>query len=139
MSHGKGQCRFYDGNIKYFEYDGTDDICRPKLYDTFDEMIDNWRKPYVSIEANNITHDKKSWFKKIFRNNKDKEQSMCDHNVEDVEIYTDYGGGFYWKGTACRKCNMILEGKEPCELPIEDRSIEGIPEWAEDFNKYYDD
>ncbi|UYZ39074.1 hypothetical protein OD350_28800 (plasmid) [Clostridium beijerinckii] len=57
MSHGNGQVKFGDGNIKYFEYDGNADICRPKLYDTFDEIIDNWRKPYVSIEANNITDD----------------------------------------------------------------------------------
>ena len=23
---------------------------------------------------------------------------------ESVEIYSDYGGGFYWKGRACRDC-----------------------------------
>lgn len=34
MSNGKGQVRFSDGNIKYFEYNGNSDICRPKLYDT---------------------------------------------------------------------------------------------------------
>ncbi|WP_270545605.1 hypothetical protein [Clostridium butyricum] len=141
MSNGKGQVRFSDGNIKYFEYNGNSDICRPKLYDTFDEMIDNWRKPYVSMELNNRTDDKKSWFKKIFRTNKDnnKEQSTCNHSEEDIELYTDYGGGFYWKGTACRKCNMILKGIEPFELPLDDRHIDGIPKWAEDFSKYYED
>lgn len=79
--------------------------------------------------------------KKIFKKNKDKskEQSMCYHSEEDIELYTDYGSGFYWKGTACRKCNMILKGREPFELAIEYKYMKGIPEWTEDFSKYYDD
>lgn len=135
MGKARGQVKFRD-TIKFFVYNSTEDICKPKLYDTFDEMLDNWRKPYVSIEVNNITYDKKSWFKKIFRTNKDKnrEQSICNHSEEPVELYTDYGGGFYWNGTACRKCNMILKGREPFELPVEDRHIDGIPDWAEDFD-----
>lgn len=117
MSHARGQVRFHDGDIKYFEYNGTSDKCKPKLYDTFDEMIDDWRKPYIIEEANNM---------------------KCTHNEEDVDIYTDYANGFYWKGTACKKCNMLLKGIDPFDFKISDSPIDGIPKWAEDFNKYYD-
>ncbi len=34
---------------------------------------------------------------------------------------------------------MILKGIEPFELPLDDRHIDGIPKWAEDFSKYYED
>lgn len=44
MSHANGEVIFNDGSIKHFEYNGTSDICIPKLYDTYDEMTDNWRK-----------------------------------------------------------------------------------------------
>lgn len=137
LSHARGQVRFfYGGSIKYFEYNGTSDICRPKLYDTFDEMIDNWRKPPFSREVNNTIYTKKSWLEKIF--NVSKEESLCNHNEEPIEIYADHGEGFHWKGTACKKCNMILKGMEPLELSIGDSVIDGIPGWAEDFSKYYD-
>ena len=66
MSHANGEVRFDDGSIKYFEYNGTSDICIPKLYDTYDELIDNWRK----------------W---------KQEKVSCNHYEEAIEIYTDYG------------------------------------------------
>ncbi len=108
MSHENGEVRFNDGSIKHFEYNGTSDICIPKLYDTYDEMIDNWKK-YNSKENN------------------------CEHFEEPIEIYTRYRGGFYWNGVACRKCMMIIKGDEPFEDDI--AYTDGIPEWAE---KSYD-
>lgn len=140
MSHAKGQVKFC-GNIKHFEFNGTEGICYPKLYDTYDELLDNWRRPDISIGVNSTTCDKKPWFKNIFRINKGKNTGchICNHNEEPVEIYTDYGGGFYWKGTACRKCNLLLKGIKPFELPIEDRYINGTPDWVENYDTYYDD
>lgn len=108
MSHANGEVRFNDGSIKHFEYNGTSDICIPKLYDTYDEMTDNWRK-YKKEECN------------------------CKHYEEPVEIYASYGDGTYWNGTACRKCMMIIKGGEPFEDDIV--YTDGIPEWAE---KSYD-
>lgn len=104
MSHANGEVRFNDGNIKHFEYNGTSDICIPKLYDNYEEMKDNWRK-----------------YKK--------ENCSCKHAEEPVDIYTDYGGGFSWKGKACRKCMMITKGNNPFDEDI--IKNDGIPDWAE--------
>lgn len=109
----EGQVKFKD-EIKYFEYDDTGDICIPKLYDSYDELCEN----------------KTEW---------DEKYPICNHDEETIEIYANYGGGFYWKGTACRKCNMILKGIEPLELPLEESSKNGIPDWVEDFSQYYDE
>lgn len=103
MSNSNGEVRFNDGSIKHFEYDGNSDICIPKLYDTYDEMIDNWRK--YNYKENN-----------------------CEHIEEPVEIYTSYDA-IYWNGTACRKCMMIIKGEEPYEDDID--YTDGIPKWAE--------
>lgn len=136
MSHGRGQVKFKD-TIKYFEFNGTENICKPKLYDTYDEMIKNWRKTDALVEEKVANSNKRPFFKRIFQRNK---TNRCNHNEEFVYIYTDYGDGFYWSGTACKKCNRILDGKEPFELPYEKRLIKkGIPTWAEDYRNYDND
>jgi hypothetical protein len=38
MSHSSGTVTFKDGLVLHFEYNGTTDICIPKLYETFEEM-----------------------------------------------------------------------------------------------------
>jgi hypothetical protein len=45
-------------------------------------------------------------------------------------MFTDYGGGFYWAGTACRKCMMILSGRSPYNLEDDDFYTNGVPIWA---------
>ena len=112
MGKAIGQVKFSDA-IKFFIYNSTEDICKPKLYDTFYEMLDNWDRLNGKLP-------------------------ICNHQEEPVEIYQNYGGGFYWRGTACRKCNIILKGIEPLELPIDDR-YDTVPDWAEDLDKYYED
>lgn len=135
MSHSNGEVRFNDGSIKHFEYNGTSDICIPKLYDTYDEMIDNYRTYNTLAKENNIDYNKTPWYKRILLKYKgdNKKINMCNHNEELVEIYTNYGGGFYWNGTACRNCNMLLKGTEP--FADDNVYTNGIPEWAE---KSYD-
>jgi hypothetical protein len=84
MSHANGLVKFNDGTIKYFEYDGTSDIPRSHLYDNYNDMIKNWR-----------IHE---WLK-------------CDSDcidLEDTMFFTDYGGGFYFEGKACKKHNALL-------------------------------
>jgi len=105
MSHAGGQVKFSDGIIMHYEYDGTSDWCIPKLYDTHKEMWNNWRK-YEYEETN------------------------CEHELEDVIIYSDYGNGFYWLGKACRKCNMIIEGKNPYPYDDDIFPTSGRPEWV---------
>jgi hypothetical protein len=57
---------------------------------------------------------------------------------EPVEIYSDYGGGFYWKGKACRDCDSITKGSDfddgdywgnnPIEVP---EITDGKPKWID--------
>lgn len=105
MSHASGKVKFKDDKIMHYEYDGTSDWCIPKLYDTHEEMRNNWRKYEY-------------------------EEIHCEHDLEDIEIYSDYGNGFYWKGKACRKCNMIIEGLNP--YPCDDSIFitNGKPDWV---------
>lgn len=113
MSHSVGVVRFKDGDIKYYEYNGSVDVCIPKLFNTLEELMSsNWK--WTSTKSN------------------------CQHDIEDVEIYTTYGGGFYWRGTACKRCMMITKGINPYNLRdkdgedifIEEAIIDGTPEWA---------
>ncbi|MNL91055.1 hypothetical protein D3C81_07830 [compost metagenome] len=110
MSFAGGQVRFEDGVIKYFQYDGTSDFCIPNLYDTHKELMANW--------------------------NKDKTQE-CNHVSSDerVEIYSDYADGAHWYGTACRKCNLLINGLDPLNLKSEEYEIpfytSGKPYWVE--------
>ena len=63
-------------------------------------------------------------------------------NAVDVEIYSDYGGGFYWEGRAVEKYGYILPyyqtpfgNNHPFYLD-DDNSIvvyDGIPNWAKEF------
>jgi hypothetical protein len=106
MSHASGMVRFPDGSIMHYEYDGTSDYCIPKLYDTNAEMCEHWRK--YDFE----------------------EETGCQHEEEIVEIYTSYGGGSHWEGTACRKCNMILDNLDPYNLPDGVGYVDEEPMWA---------
>lgn len=78
MSHSSGKVRFKDGGIMHYEYNGTSDVCISSLYPTFDEMWVNWRNHEWKI-------------------------CTCDKE-EEVEIYSGYGGGFYFIGNACKQC-----------------------------------
>jgi hypothetical protein len=103
MSDSYGVVRFKsDGKQMFYRYNGTSDICNPCLYDNSNDI---W------------THNE--W-----------EECTCNHD-EPVEIYSDYGGGFYWQGRACRYCNAITEGLEP--WPSDEKEYiditDGQPEW----------
>ena len=105
MSYADGEVRFKDGAIKHFKYNGNADICVRNLFDTYDEMLEKWEK----ICWNECT--------------------CKPTEKEEVEIYSSYGCGFHWKGTACRKCMVITSGADTCEDNV--RIIYEIPEWAE--------
>jgi len=90
MSHASGAVRFNDGAILYFEYNGTSDVCIPPLWETQEEVIKHWRA------------DDPRW------------GCVCDVGAwEEVEIMSTYGGGFYWRGRACRGCNTLVDGLIP--------------------------
>lgn len=101
MSHANGAVRFDDGEIKYFEYSGTCDVCVPTLYNTYKKMQKNWRKW--------------KWLR-----------CSCGKD-EHVEVFTDYGRGFYWDAKACRFCKCLTEYIDLSEFYD---TRDGVPEWA---------
>ena len=83
MSHSAGKVRFKDGKIMFYEYNGTIDACISHIYDSSAEMSKNWRKH--------------AW-------------NICSCGGEEqVEIYSGYGDGFYFKGRACRQCKSLQD------------------------------
>jgi len=99
MSHANGQVRFSDGVVKHFEYNGTTDVCISVLYDLYEEMDKHWREGLWG-------------------------ECTCGKD-EPVEIATDYGGGFFWEGRACRYCDVITLELQPDWTNWTD----GKPDW----------
>jgi len=108
MSHSSGLVKFKNGNIYHYEYNGTVDVCFPMLYKTLEELGDNWRRDDFWKEC---TCGSKEW----------------------VQIFSSYGGGFYWSGKACEKCMVIEDFLSPFD---NDGLIHhnGEPKWA---TRYY--
>lgn len=110
------------GNIYYGCYEGSTGvlipfICTPKeCYNIQDEY-------YSPIDyCRNL--DKKSETWKIPNN-------IID--LEEVEIYSDYGNGFYWQGNGSESIKMIENYLMPWESDIE--IVNGQPKWVKDFLK----
>jgi hypothetical protein len=103
MSHANGVVKFEDGTIRFFEYNGTSDVCHPKLWTRYAGVKKHWR------EKNPEKH------------------CTCGRPPENVEAFTDYGRGIAWQTTACRHCRVIID----CSMPYEhDGWTSGPPEWA---------
>lgn len=85
MSHSSGAVKFNDGEIWFYEYNGTTDVVISNLRKTLQEVRDNWRES--------------EWL-----------ECTCG-KAEPVEIYSDYGGGFCFNGKACRKCRSVDGGE----------------------------
>ena len=58
-------------------------------------------------------------------------------DLDEIEIYSDYGGGFYWSGTGSESIKMIKSFLMPYEECWEDMK-DGEPKWVEDFFKHRD-
>ena len=89
----------------HYEYNGTADIVCSALKRTYDELRRDWRSP-----ANEA-------------------RCTCGQPAEPVEMMTDYGAGYSWRGMACRRCMAITDGL----MPLDSDDIEptrGIPDWA---------
>lgn len=114
------------GNIYYGCYEGTSDlmlpfICTPE--ECYDENIDC----YCAITyCRNIKGQYTTW---LFPND------VAD--LDDIEIYSDYGGGFYWSGTGSESIKMIKDYLDPWEQCYENIK-DGQPKWAEEFLKHQD-
>ena len=110
------------GNIYYGCYNGTPDILLPFLctpQECYDETLDC----YCSVAYCTELSDHNSW---EFPDN------VTD--LDNIEIYSDYGGGFYWSGTGSESVKMVNEFLNPFDEVYEDIK-DGQPEWVEDFLK----
>ena len=94
MSRVTGQAKLEDGTFAYFEYDGTSDVCVPWLRDTVAEVREHWRG--------------------------DERHPGCEHGGRPVELYADYGDGFYFLGLACKACKWVWS-PDPMECRIGER------------------
>lgn len=106
MSHANGMVKFCDGLILHCEYNGGVDIMLTPLWKSNKEVHDNWRtQPLINC--------------------------ACGQE-EPVEIATDYGGGFYWEGKACRFCMCITDHRSPFDYNDERINMsreDGLPVW----------
>lgn len=127
MSASFGLVRFKKtGNIYYGCYEGTSDlmlpfICTPE--ECYDEKIDC----YCAItHCRNIEGRYATW---LFPDD------VAD--LDDIEIYSDYGGGFYWNGTGSESIKMIKDYLDPWEQCYKNMK-HGQPKWVEEFLKHQD-
>lgn len=58
-------------------------------------------------------------------------------DLDDIEIYSDYGGGFYWSGTGSESLKMINDYLMPYEQCWEDMK-DGEPDWVKEFLLHLD-
>lgn len=96
--------RFPNGDIRFGFYFGTSDVALPKLITEPDGWYDLKGTPWPSSA-----------------------ELASLEGVEDVEVYSDYGGGFSWPGRATR--DWLVEGHDPFDG---DRDHDGTPQWAAD-------
>ena len=102
------------GNIYYGCYDGTVDL----MYSSFTEYQDNFD---IFDWCSEHCYD----YQKIDKN--------LIKDEDDIEIYSDYGGGFYWDGKGSEKYKIITEGFDPWS-DYSNSPIDGQPEWVK--NKF---
>ena len=101
MSHDVATVTFEDGLILHTEYNGTCSIARLALFNTKQEMLDNWRKDVP-----------------------DGLHCSCGQD-EEIEYHTKYGPGITWTSRACRHC-LVLTGPRDNRPPWEPPSFIGF-------------
>lgn len=101
MSRAIGLVKFPNGNIYISCYDGISDymysplITKTDLTDNYNGDLFGWND-YVIEDACSETEAALDAARK-------------DNSEETVEVYSDYGGGFWWSGKASEKHMCITE------------------------------
>lgn len=128
MSAAFGLVKFKKtGNIYYCCYEGTSDTLNPYIC-TAKECYDEKLDCYCAIShCRELSRQHKSW---IFPSDVP--------DLDEVEIYTDYGGGFYWDGFGSESARMLRDCGDPWERP-DVKITDGMPKWAEEFLKHLED
>jgi len=98
MGKSLGIIHFEDDTLMFTWYQNTADV----MHDILRPTIENYRDiPYEESEC------------------------TCGKD-ESVQMGTDYGGGYWWEGRACRHCLRVTKGHMPIEAVVE---WDGYPEW----------
>lgn len=114
------------GNIYFGCYEGTSDTMNPFIC-TPEECYDEMSDCYCSISyCRGLLLSRGYRFP----------DNVTD--LDEVEIYSDYGGGFYWPGTGSESIKMIEDYRDPWEECYE-KMIDGKPEWVEEFLKQFEE
>lgn len=122
MSSSFGLVKFdRTGNIYYGRYNGTSDIMTPYLC-TPEECYDEKLDCYCAI----------TYCQELGRQHESWEFPDDCTDLDDIEIYVDYGGGFSWCGTGSESIKMIKDYLAPYEQCWED-IIDGEPDWVKEF------
>lgn len=128
MSRAFGLVRFKTtGNIYYGCYNGTSDIMLPFLCtpeECYDEKLDCY---CAIIYCQELRKKRGSW---------DFPSDVTD--LDEVEIYSDYGGGFYWPGSGSESARMLDTHLNPWE-EVYDEVKDGRPDWVMDFLEELED
>jgi len=113
MGTSLGCVKFKDGTILFAAYQNTTDVMNHCLWNTIKEAM-------------NICSD-------------DRKECTCD-KTNDVIIATNYGGGFFWSGKACKKCKIITMNQSPClveglttSIPAPEFYEDVLPDWWPNF------
>lgn len=110
------------GNIYYGCYEGISDVMIPFICTPY-ECYDIERDAYLSIYyCRQLDNQHDTW-----------EFPDTTIDLDNIEIYSDYGNGFYWKGMGSESVKMIKDYLMPWDSDIE--IIEGQPKWVKDFLK----
>lgn len=122
MSASFGLVKFKrTGNIYYGCYEGTSDLIIPFIC-TPEECYDKETDCYLAITyCRKLDNECKTW---KFPDN------ITD--LDNIEIYSDYGGGFYWSGTGSESIKTIKDHLDPWEECYKDMK-NGKPEWVKEF------
>lgn len=107
MSHAAGTVTFQDGTVLHFEYNGTCDVPRPKLWKSSEELHEHWRDDELQKTAG----------------------CTCGREPEAVAAFANYGDGVRWSTVACRNCMVIVDTGNPLEL-LHDHDCPHCGGWA---------
>ena len=119
MSSGIALVRFGDGTVKVGNYHGTSDLLVPRLFDSAMEATDAYFE------------GRDGW-------------SYPEGDVEDVVVYVDYGGSFWFEAKATRT-SVLPEYCDPLDVHSEDQMgrrdpsrvlvqvHDGEPDWATEW------
>lgn len=127
MSRAFGLVKFIDtGNIYMGVYDGTCDVFYAKIFtaeECYDEKTD-WYNCFAYID-------------KLLENDGEWEIKK----LSPVEIYSDYGGGFWWKGFGdesqklidFNSCDSYRASTDAYSCSDDIEVFNGAPDWARKF------